>query len=207
MRNRSKLLVASLSTALLMSVAVGTASAGRISLSNARFRMVWAPVILNFGDVRCNLTLEGSFHSSTLQKRAEALIGYISRAIIAPPAQCTNGEITLAQETLPWHIRYRGYVGRLPRPAGVVMGFTNVSLRAHVNSLGATCEITTTSEKPFVGTAEADEEGGVTGFRADENSRIPLLGLCGIFGVEGSFSGGARLTLLNATTRITVRLI
>src|SRR6185436_4829381 len=50
------------------------------------------PVILNFGDVRCNLTLEGSFHSSTLQKRAEALIGYISRAIIAPPAQCTNGE-------------------------------------------------------------------------------------------------------------------
>jgi len=199
--------MAGLTAALLMSVTVGTASAGRLSVSNNRFRVTWSPLNLNPGEVRCNVTLEGSFHSATVQKTAGALIGNVTRAIVAPPAQCRNGEATVVQESLPWHVRYRGFNGNLPRLSGVILGLVVARLRAHVNSLGATCEITGTPEHPSVGIAEVGEEGRITGYRSDENARIPFLGLCAISGAEGSYSGTGALTVLNAATSITVRLI
>jgi len=199
--------MAGFAIALLMSVAVSTASAGRLSVSNSRFRAVWSPLRLDPGDVRCNVTLEGSFHSGTIQKRVDALVGYVTRAIVAPPAQCTNGEATIVQENLPWHLRYRGFTGRLPRPSGVVLGLVKAKFRVHVNSLGATCEVETTPEKPAVGTVLLNEEGTVIGLRADELTSIPLGGFCGIFGTEGAFTGTGAVTLLNSATRITVRLI
>ena len=207
MRNRSKLLMAAFAAALLMSFAVSAASAGRLSVSNNRIRVTWSPLSLEPGNVSCNVTLEGSFHSNTIQKVAGALVGYISRAIVAPPAQCTNGEATIVNESLPWHIRYRGITGALPRFSGVVIGLVGARFRVHVNSLGATCEVLTTPEHPGVGTTTTNEEGRVTGLRVDENARIPLLGLCGAFGLEGSFTGTGAVTLLNASTPITIRLI
>ena len=199
--------MAGLTATLLMSVAVGTASAGRLSVSNNRFRIVWASITLDPGNIRCNVTIEGSFHSGTIQKRVDALIGYVSRPIVAPPAQCTNGEATIVQESLPWHVRYRGFTGRLPSISGISFGLVGARLRVHVNSLGSTCEMITTPEHPFVGIGEANETGTLTGLRADENGRIPLAGLCGVFGTEGAYTGTGAVTLLNAATRITVRLI
>jgi len=199
--------MAGLTAALLMSVAVSIASAGRLSVSNNRFRITWSPITLDPGDVRCSLTFEGSFHSATIQKNREALIGYVSKAIVATPAQCTNGEATIVQESLPWHVRYRGFTGALPRLTGVVIGLVGARLRIHVNSLGATCECSSTAEHPGVGIALADETGTITGDRIDENARIPLAGFCGVFGTEGAYTGTGSITLLNASTRITVRLI
>jgi hypothetical protein len=207
MRNRSKLLVAGIAAALLLSFAVGTSSANRLSVSNRNFRIIWTPLALNPGNVRCNVTLEGSFHSATINKTVGALVGYVSRASVAAPAECTNGEATIAQESLPWHVRYRSFTGTLPRITGVSLSLINATFRVHVNSLGATCEVRTEAGRPAVGIAEVNETGTITGLRADETTRIPLAGLCGIFGTEGSFAGTGAVTLLGATTRITVRLI
>jgi len=207
MRSHSKVLVAGFSAALLMLVAVSTASAGRLSVSNSRFRITWSPLRFDPGDLRCNVTLEGSFHSATAQKTVGGLVGHVTKAIIAPPAQCANGEATIVQESLPWHVRYRGFTGRLPRMTGVVVGLVGARLRAHINTLGATCEITGTVENPGIGIVLTNEEGTITGDRVDESSSIPLLGFCAIFGTEGAYTGTGAVTLLNAATRITVRLI
>jgi len=104
MRNRSILLVAVFATARAMSAGVGTASAGRLSLSNARFRLVWSPLGLTLAHLKCELPLEGS-STPRLSGEGRRVHGYISRAIVSPPVQCTHGEVTVVQEGLPWHIR------------------------------------------------------------------------------------------------------
>jgi hypothetical protein len=62
------------------------------------------------GTDRCDLTLEGSFHSRTFPKTPELLIGYLTRV---GTANCTL-TTTILTATLPWHVRYTGFSGALP---------------------------------------------------------------------------------------------
>lgn len=205
MHKRSKLLFAAITAILVLAVAVGSASATRFGLSNRTYRATWSSLVLNPGEVRCPVTLEGSFHSSTITKVIGALIGYTTRAIVNSPA-CTGGGATILIETLPWHNTYGGFIGPLPTISGILLNLINASFQVRLNLFGVTCLARSTAASPATGTVLIGAGGVVTGLRANPESRIPLTGGCAFLG-NATFEGTARTTVLNSTTALTVTLI
>jgi hypothetical protein len=210
MRTRTKLLFVGFTAALVFSMTVASASATRLSISNRNFRATFTPLTLgSTAGVRisCPVTLEGSFHSATINKTLEALIGHVTRASVTT-ASCTGGRATIAQSSLPWHIRYGGFTGTLPRLSGVILRLVGATFTVEDTETGATCTTRTTATQPGVGIVTVEANGLVTGLRADESRFIPLSGefLC-FFAGEGFFSGNARVTLLGSTANIRVTLI
>src|SRR6476659_4992344 len=121
MHARSKLVLAGLGATLLMALAVGAASARNFSASNPQFRATFNNFEINFergeeggfGITTCHLTLEGSLHGTTIVKGQGTLLGYITSVTTG---QCNYGLVpyTILAETLPWHVSYAGFSGRLP---------------------------------------------------------------------------------------------
>jgi hypothetical protein len=199
-------LLAGLLAALAFALAVD-ASANRISITNKNFRAVWAPfsIINSVGTVRCNLTVEGSFHSATINKTAGALVGFVSRATIVQ-RNCTGGTIEVRQERLPWHRDYRGFVGTLPNVTGLV--FRAVGATLAIAEMGTSCTLQTTTTTPSDDIAMIGGSGAITGLRFDETAEIPTSGelLCQFAG-NVRFAGVGVWTLLGNTATVDIRLI
>jgi len=207
MRQRSKLLLAGLTAALLLSMAVGSASANRLSTNERNFRVVWNPLSLEAAEaiVECNVTLEGSFHTNAITKEPGSLIGHITRAALTRP--CTGGTATILTETLPWHVVYGGYGGRLPAITGVTLLLLNASFRVDPASVFLpACLARTTVENPAAGTAELNEELLVTGLTPDPTALIPLSGGFGCGIAEGSFSSTNSIVTRLGTTREDIKI-
>lgn len=208
---RSKLLLAGLTAALVLSVAVTSASANRLSVDNKTFRVTWAPLSLVAEalsePINCSVTFEGSFHSNTIVKSEGLLIGHVYRASLGP---CNGGgSATINQEALPWHIRYRGFTGTLPNITGVVLGLVGAKFTVHDNGTGLTCVTTTTATNPGIGITNVNTTTHlIETIRANENAPIPLRGnfFCEIGG-NGVFVGNGTVRLQNSTTRIRLTLI
>lgn len=188
-------------------VFVSAASANRLSVSNRNIRLVWNK--LNFTDpsgevvnIECDVTSEGSMHTSTITKTRGALVGYITR--VPQPQNCVGGSATILQETLPWHIRYDSFTGSLPRPSGTRLQGVLISFRLNV---GFTCLYRSTATEPVMGIVEIEANGLATGMRADETVLIPRAEGSIFCPASGRFRNVGRLTLLGATTNISVRLI
>jgi hypothetical protein len=141
MRPLGKLVLAGLAASLLMGLAVSSASAGKLSLSNTKFRITWKELEFNVPSVPaavlCDVTIEGSFHSATLRKVEGALIGAFTRAILKNES-CFAGHATLLQETLPWHFTYDGFSGTLPRIEAVFVLVRRYAIRLDIG-LGIVC--------------------------------------------------------------------
>jgi hypothetical protein len=207
MRTRSKLLFTSLGAALLLSMAVGSASARDLSVTNRNFRAVWRELRLRSTggvDIRCPVTLEGSFHSSTIHKTIHALGGHITRATIVSRT-CSGGTVTASQESLPWHVTYEGFSGVLPT---ITLTFVSlIGMKFTITAAGVTCVARTTTENPGRGRLIVGGGGATRELVADETVLIPLTGFgCELAG-EGFFGGAAAVTLLGNTTTISIRLI
>lgn len=194
--------------ALMLAVAVTTATAGRIQLSSQQFRATWAPVSfqISAGVMRCNVTLEGSLHSRTLAKVSGALVGHISRASIG---SCVGGELRPLPESLPWHVRYSSFSGTLPRISTVRFGIVGFTLWFN-HLFGIRCLYRSTAGEPLHGTWRRAEFQEFPEFEIPERITLEgsLLetqgGAClGTIRVEGA----GRLTALGATTLVTVTLI
>jgi hypothetical protein len=209
MLTRSKLLFGSIAAALLLSMAVGSASARDLSLTNRNFRMVWSRLqIGSTGGVSldCPVTLEGRFHSSTIHKTIGALIGFMTRGTVVP-GSCTGGTATINQEALPWHIRYNGFSGTLPR---ITLLFVSIiGMKSTWTQAGSTCVTQTTVANPAKARLIVNEATGAGGeLRLDETALIPLRSgfFCQFVG-QFFLSGTGRVTLLGNTTTISIRLI
>jgi hypothetical protein len=109
-------------TVLLAALTTAVATARNFSASEARIRTVFRPLILadsSGNRISCTLTLEGTFHNRTLAKVERGLIGYIANAAF-DELHCTstgtsaNVRLRVLTETLPWHVRYISFSGRLP---------------------------------------------------------------------------------------------
>ena len=113
---------------LLFTLAIGTASANRLSTSGQTFRAVWTPLTFASAEeggiqIRCNVTLEGTFHTTTITKETR-LIGYVTSTSFAHPCEgfgeffMYNGTERILGTTLgtslPWHLTYEGFTGTLP---------------------------------------------------------------------------------------------
>jgi len=164
----SKLMLVGLAAATLLSLTVGTASARNLSLGEQPYRIGWRPIsIFAAGAIRCNLTLDGSFHYRTIIKSAGALIGHVNRAILDT---CTGGSATVLTNALPWHIRYASFTGMLPNVTSVRFDVIGLSIEAISGCLGRS-----TSENPA--RLMFNVAGGfVTGLRVEETARIPITG-------------------------------
>jgi len=185
MRNRSKPLLAGLCATLLLAAAVGTASANHLSVNEQGHRMTWRAFQFVFSagsTVTCEVTLEGSFHSRTMQKVANALIGHINRASVGT---CTGGSATVHRETLPWHEQYTSFTGSLPRITSVTYAFVGLRFRAR-NSVEE-CDFSTNQTEQGFGIIGLGAEGDATSIEASGTIRLSGSFICNF--ATGSLKG------------------
>lgn len=214
MRKRSKLLLAGLGATIALAALISTASANRIATSSQGFRATWTELeFIGFEGgtpVRCPVTIEGSFHSRTISKVLEALVGYVSRVVVAESA-CTGGTGKALTETLPWHIRYAGFGGTLPTITRINLNLVNSAFLVQqlglFNILNA-CLYQSNATSPMKGILEIGAGGVVNNLRVDETAGIPLVRtLSGVCPNPGKLHGTATVTVQGGTTRITVTLV
>jgi hypothetical protein len=191
----SKRVLAALAATLLLGIAAGSAAANRLSVSERSFRMTWTPLRIGTFEStlwECNLTLEGSFHSSIFVKTRGLLLGSITRAAIS------GCEVTLLTATLPWHVIYRSFSGLLPRISNIRIAFAGVSFSY---ALGL-CLIRVRTESPLNFIAKLNAEGVITELPADEAEALPagcgyeFLTYQGIGRVTGAGGSRVRITLV-----------
>jgi hypothetical protein len=211
MRLYSKLFIGALAATALFASLATSASARNLSISNRNIRTAFAP--LRFGSesltISCNVTLEGTFHSNTINKVINSLVGYITRATVDTP-RCSDSSggtarALVRQESLPWHIRYVGFIGTLPN-VRVRLQLINATFRLLGLPFGLSCDY---RASPF-GIVEGPAAGtnintGNAFLRAEEGQSFESSSsfLC----PRGFFQGRGAVTLLGTTTPITVRLI
>ena len=193
--------------ALGIGLLANVASANRFSTSSRNFRITWSSLtFVGSGveaQVRCPVTLEGSFHSATITKVRGALIGLISRASIAS-ALCTGGTASFLTATLPWHRTYSSFSGSLP-------AITHVHYLEHKDDIAiefglGVCLYREDGVRRW--NILIDLVAGVmTTVVPDVTSTIPKAS-GGIFCPEGlAPQGTGVIKVLATTTNITVRLI
>jgi hypothetical protein len=210
MRLTTKSYIALVVTTLALCATVASASANRLSVSNRFFRLTWASLEFEVAGTttRCPITLEGSFHSSTFRKIEEALVGNVTRGLVngaRPP--CTGATTTILAESLPWHIRYGGFIGALPNISRLTIRVIGFTLRIDFDGILPPCLLRTTTENPARFFLEREAGGAIAGVSSDPSSSIPLSNGFGCGVAEATYAGTARFTVLNSATRVTLTLI
>jgi len=196
-----KLLLATVGASVLLGALVSTASARNFSVSNQNISSMWRSVefALPGATTRCQVTLEGSLHTRTMPKVIGSLIGYITKAALGP---CADGTATILSATLPWHVRYSGFVGTLPIITSITVHVINAAWRVR-ESGGIACLARSSTSRPAIGifhiTSHTVTEVGISG-------RIPTGIEC--FGIEGEFnSDSGVVSLSGSNAAISVSLI
>ena len=208
MRNRTRAACVALTAAFSLALATGSASANRFSYSSQSFRIIWTSLTFseaggNF-PISCPVTLEGSFHSATVAKVREALVGYITRASVNN-AGCSEGQATILRESLPWHVKYQSFTGTLPRITGVRHYLIGAAFQIEPG-LGIVCLARSSERFPAAGDATREAGGNITSLTPDSTLAIPVTGTAcpeaGIFSgsgevfVQGSSERRVRLSLI-----------
>jgi hypothetical protein len=172
--------------------AVGESAQARNLLFNVtRHRFTFSRVEFRggLGTTRCDITLEGSFHSTTIPKILESLVGY---TIDSEAGNCETGDMIILT-TVTQHRRYTGFTGSLPIISGVSTKIIGFAFRIREPVFGIECLATSTAESPVTlrynreagGRVTSGDLGGsircggsITGtLRGTSNSSSPPLGI------------------------------
>lgn len=203
---RLRAIAAALAVAAVLACAVGSTSAGRLSVSTRNFKIVWANLELstNFivGTIRCPVTVEGSFHSATIRKVEGAPVANLFRV----RAVCTSGRATLNQEVLPWTLVYERFFGTLPLVASI--NFKLLRVRALMDIGENFCGFTTTAENPAV--VRANLGPSISSLAFEELRQIPLVNhpggfLCGL--ASGIIRGAGTVTRQGEIESVSITLV
>jgi hypothetical protein len=218
MRTILKTLLYTLIAATALATAVATASANNLSVTNQNIRATWSALEFSGGgvSVRCAVTLEGRFHEVTIRKVRGSLIGAITRAIVRHP--CTGGTMwahsgepnevlggTFAS-TLPWHLTYEGFEGRLPAISSIIVLLTRATFTIRATLFGITllCDYLTSETRNMRGRITVGAGGDTSTIAASTDSISSTSGgACPSI----AFAGTGNVMLLGNTTHISVRLI
>lgn len=208
MRNRIARAIAGLAAALLMALAVGTASANSLSVSSQLFRIVWTRLTFSESGggfpITCPVTLEGSFHSRTITKAAGTLVAHITSAVVNDPG-CTAGHATILDETLPWRVAFQAFSGRLPNI--ILVRHTLIGAGFQLEpGLEVICLAQTTAETPAAGNANREAGGNITTLETDSELAIPATGspVCPLAGI---FSGTGEVYVTGTRDRVRMTLV
>jgi hypothetical protein len=208
-----KIILAATVATVALGVIVSTTSANRVARSNQTFRAIWSEVAFEggtgFGNVTCQLTIEGTFHSRTASKVAESLSGFITSSTIGT---CTGGSARMLTEQLPWHVRYESFEGTLPRITGIRIRVVGSHFLAHVNLTGQNCLYASTAASPIKDTIVRNTTTGVAEtITINESASIPLLSGGSGFAqcpLTAILRGSSRRpTVQGSTTAITITLV
>lgn len=206
MRYSPKLFIATLTASLTLAATISTATANRIAFDEQGFRQPMTEFTVSESGggfaVSCRITLEGSFHSRSISKASEALIGYIRTAAVEP--LCIEGRMRILTETLPWHVRYESFSGTLPNITGINLRDVGMAL-AIEKGLSAVCLLKATTANPAKSTLIVS--GGVI-WELDFSSSatIPSTGMFCPF-ATGRFSGFGAFGRARTTSIIDVTLV
>jgi len=204
MPTRSTVLLAALTSAIILAAAAGTGSANRLSFSSTTFRAVWRPLTFSeslFAPARCPVTLEGRFNSATINKTTAAPIGQVTRTAVGA---CEENAATALTETLPWDLTYQNFSGTLPVIGTIRVYLLGAAFR--FRSGISTCTATTEVLHPAQLITEIQREMGgalhLINLRADPSKFIPCAGF-----EHGKFEGTGTITVENRATLIGISLI
>jgi hypothetical protein len=196
-----KLLLAALGVTVLFGILASSAFGRNFSTNNQSIRASFSEVKFHFPGttVACHVILDGSLHRTSWSKLVGSLVGYITRAELGT---CTTGMATILRETLPWHVRYSAFEGRLPDIRSIVFHIVDVGWRIR-EAGGINCLARSSAAEPVIWRWHIDVshhatvglEGSIrTGFEC--------------FGVAGSFTTDSpQLVLSNTATAISISLI
>ena len=192
----SKLLLATASAAVLLGALVASASARNFEISSQTTTALWTTLIFagGFGTVECEIRVSGSYHTRTITKTVNSLIGYITEGTVL---RCSRGSATVNQASLPWHRRYRGFTGTLPSISGDSETITGAEWTVREPTFGITCTVRRETSST-IGTYTFSS-GTLT--RAETSGESP----CGSF--TGRLSGSTTNITNGAGARLTLRLI
>jgi hypothetical protein len=212
MHRSASLVIGALAASLIL--ATTTASARNLSLSNSNFRATYSPIELETGGgtpISCLVTMEGSFHSTTIVKSIGALIGYITRSSLARPCtgfgeawiyNGTEGGLTGNVNSLPWHVTYEGFTGTLPAIGRLKL--LAHGLRIAVQAVFGVCLSIYGPNKNYNKSINVKAGGTFGEVSPDETQVIEQeSGNCGAV----SFRARGSVTVLGSSTPITVTLI
>jgi hypothetical protein len=197
-----RLFLAAMAASALLGAFGSTASAGRLSSSSQTWKTTFPTMTLRlpFGDTVCAMTFEGSFHSRSIAKTVNALIGYITSVAMGP---CSSGSKTILTETLPWHMVYAGFTGTLPNISLIKYFLINFSQRER-EPFGITCLDRSTTEEPVLLNFTREAGGAIT--TAELGGTVREGAEC--LGARATVSSArGAVTVAGAATRITVTLI
>lgn len=217
MQKRTRIIIGGLITALALGAAVGTASARRLATSEQFFLSHFRELRFEgnaFANVICDVSIEGSFHSRTIEKVARSLIGYISEARVNRTS-CRGGLAWIQSkqergageaESLPWHILYERFIGALPNITGMELTLDNALFLLEL--AGVRCVYRSSTTSPMRGIINREAGGKATGLRANETSAIPQVeGSSGLCPGSGKLIGTGRVGRQVGYAEITVTLV
>jgi len=132
---------------MLLSLAISTASANRLSMNTSQWVATWREMTIegSFGRINCPLTLEGELHSRTFAKTRSSLIGYVNEA---RSGTCSGFTGTVLRERLPWHVQYDSFTGTLPTIASVSLRIIGFEFKIR-ETFGVECLFRSTEARPL----------------------------------------------------------
>jgi hypothetical protein len=208
MRHRTACALAGAAATLVLAIAAGTAFAANLSVSSQLFRIVWANLTFSGSSggfpITCPVTLEGSFHSRTIAKRANSFVAHITSATVDDP-NCASGHATILRETLPWRVNYQSFSGTLPDIELLMHTLIGAGFSLEPG-LDVVCLAQTSTEFPASGNANRSITGSITTLEADPDPSIPVTGDldCPLF---GKFSGTGQVTVQGTRDSVRMTLI
>jgi hypothetical protein len=205
-----------LTASLLLLLVQGSAEAQRFETTNTSVRVTFPNLRFSNNvatgglEVICPVTIEGTFHSRTITKTGEQLVGYVTRAILNEP-RCLflNGTegVSIQTSSLPWHIRYESFSGVLPE-------ITRIQLRDALMGLilrafGVSCLYKSSVTSPVRGWAERNPATKqVTNLTLERNTTIPRFeGSTFLCPDRGIFEGSGAVRVLGSTTTLVFNLL
>jgi hypothetical protein len=166
----SKLLLAAVTSALLLALVASTATALRsLEASPAGAITATAPVTFTSGtNVTSSVTLTGELHRN-IPKTRGALAGFIRgcTSTLGTAFGFVRIAITCAL-TLPWHVRFDSFTGTLPRIATIKLIVLNVSFLLRNLPNGELLNCLYQGDQPAIARVNAANE--ITEIQIDETA-------------------------------------
>jgi hypothetical protein len=204
MNKYGKRLFAVLTAVAMLSLAAGTAGANNLRTSEREAEILFATLTMtsDLGGIRvvCEVEVLGRFHESTIRKVERTLIGYVNHAVAR---RCSEGGATVTQASLPWHMTYETFAGRLPNITQTNLLLRGAEFEIEAGSISCHTEGRNVNQRLHM----AVSGGVVTGVEIrTSDAAFPLSGLCA-FGGRAHFQGNGRVGNLALTANITLTLI
>ncbi|MBS1869407.1 MAG: hypothetical protein JSS99_07055 [Actinobacteria bacterium] len=163
---------ATLLAAITLAAAVAGADATSFAVAERPLYTTMNPIVFEAAgaQVRCPITLSGSFTESTFAKTTGLRVGSITSGTLG---ECSGGTATLVREALPWSVQYTSFAGTLPNITSTALRLIGATLTITPTG-GPTCTARTEAGEPLPSTATRNNIGEITTLRMDETAGIRM---------------------------------